>query len=223
MIRVMIVSDHPVSALGLYTLMNQQNDIEVVGQLPSGVEVLEEITKTQPDVLILDCYLINNHSEHLTREVIDLGLPVKIVVINPIIDETHLRSLLGAGVSGYILSNEPLDAIANTVRAVSNGETRLSSVLVKKVFDQETRNINYGKDLTRREKEVLALIVHGHSNAQIGEKLNISMGTVKNHLKKIYEKLGVHNRVEAMLLALQYGLVEQNKNKYLYLPETKTG
>jgi DNA-binding NarL/FixJ family response regulator len=223
MIRVMIVSDHPVSALGLYTLMNQQNDIEVVGQLPSVIEILEEITKTQPDVLILDCYLINNYAEHLTREVMNLGLPVKIMVIIPIIDEIHLRSLLGAGVSGYILSNEPLDAIANTVRAVLKGEMRLSSMLVKKVFDQDTRNIDYGKDLTRREKEVLALIVHGYSNAQIGEKLSIAMGTVKNHSKKIYEKLGVHNRVEAMLLALQYGLVEQNNNKYLYLPETSTG
>jgi DNA-binding NarL/FixJ family response regulator len=209
LIRILIVSDQPVSALGLHTLLSQQSDMEVIGHVSSGKDVLEKVAQIQPDVLLLDCYLIHNPADIIAREVSSLDMPVEIMAINPIIDEPHLKSLLEAGARGYLLSSEPLESITNAVRKVAAGERWLSSPLANRLLTQETRKIDHGESLTRREKEVLALMVKGHTNMQIAEHLAIAVGTVKNHLKNIYAKLGVHTRVEALLLAGEYGLVEQ--------------
>jgi DNA-binding NarL/FixJ family response regulator len=207
-IRILIVSDQPISALGLHTLLSQQSDMEVAGQATSGEDVLEKVARTLPDVLLLDCYLIHNPADIITREVSSLDIPVEIMAINPIIDEPHLKSLMEAGAKGYLLSSESLESITNAVRKVAAGEMWLSSPLANRLLTQETRKADHGESLTRREKEVLALMVKGHTNTQIAEQLSIAVGTVKNHLKNIYAKLGVHTRVEVLLLAGEYGLVK---------------
>jgi DNA-binding NarL/FixJ family response regulator len=204
LIRILIVSDQPISALGLHTLLSQQSDMEVVGQATSGEDVLEKVARSLPDVLLLDCYLIHNPADIITREVSSLDMPVEIMTINPIIDEPHLKSLLEAGAHGYMLTTEPLESITNAVRKVAAGEMWLSSPLANRLLTQETRKGDHGESLTRREKEVLVLMVKGHTNIQIAEQLSIAVGTVKNHLKNIYAKLEVHTRVEALLLVGEY-------------------
>jgi two-component system, NarL family, response regulator LiaR len=208
-IRILIVRDQPVTALGLHTLLSQQSDMEVVGHTTSGEGVLDKVAQIQPQVLLLDCYLIHNPADIITREVSSLDMPVEIMAVNPIIDEPHLKCLLEAGARGYMLTTEPLESITNAVRNVSAGKMWLSSPLVNRLLEQETRKIDQGESLTRREREVLALMFKGHTNMQIAEHLSIAVGTVKNHLKIIYAKLGVHTRVEALLLAWEYGLVEK--------------
>jgi DNA-binding NarL/FixJ family response regulator len=208
LIRILIVSDQPVSALGLHTLLNQQSDMEVMGHATSGEDVLEKVARIQPQVLLLDCYLIHNPADIIAREVSSLEMPVEIMAINPIIDEPHLKSLLEAGAVGYLLSSESLEHVVEAVRKVADGERWLSSPLVDRLLEQENRKGDHGESLTRREVEVLALMVKGHTNTQIAEHLSIAVGTVKNHLKNIYAKLGVHTRVEVLLLAGKYGLVK---------------
>lgn len=205
-IRVMIVSDHPVSALGLHTLFSQLSDIDVVSQLSSGEDIFLFVQNVRPDVLLLDTYLSNIPADILSDEVAALNVPVNILAINPIIDEVHLKSMVDAGVCGYLLANETLETVANTVRAVSKGEKRISSALEKIITIKLADQISDEIALTKREKEVLSLINLGYSNAQIGEELSIAIGTVKNHLKNIYSKLGVNSRVEALLMCMKYGL-----------------
>ncbi|MFU8771964.1 MAG: response regulator transcription factor, partial [Anaerolineales bacterium] len=92
LIRILIVSDQPVSALGLHTLLSQQSDMEVMGHATSGEDVLEKVARKKPQVLLLDCYLIHNPADIIAREVSSLDMPVEIMAINPIIDEPHLKS-----------------------------------------------------------------------------------------------------------------------------------
>jgi two-component system, NarL family, response regulator LiaR len=169
LIRILIVSDQPVSALGLHTLLSQQSDMEVMGHATSGEDVLEKVAQIQPDVLLLDCYLIHNPADIITREVSLLDMPVEIMAINPIIDEPHLKSLMEAGARGYMLTTEPLESLTNAVRKVAAGERWLSSPLANRLLEQETRKIDHEESLTRREREVLVLMVKGRTNMQIAE------------------------------------------------------
>lgn len=208
MIRVAFVSDQPLSALGLWALFNGQTDLELVRAFTSKDFVLDEIEQLALDILILDCYLLSNPSENIIRQIKTAKMTIPIFALNQIVDEQHFLTLMDAGVSGYLLSREPVDILLEAIFEVVNGGFRVSSLL-ETFLD---RNQPSPKDLlchlTERESEVLELVVGGYNNDQISERLHISMGTVKNHLKSIYKKLNVHTRIEAVLLALKYGLVE---------------
>lgn len=208
MIRVVIVSDQPLSALGLRTLLRDQDEFDLVGEFISEDAVVDEIDKLRPDILILDCYLLINPSEFIVREINNASLSIQILALNQIIDEQHFLSLIDAGVRGYLLTSEPLDVIVESIRDVAGGKLRVSTVLEIFLANQQPSPQDYLRDLTVREREVLTLIAGGYSNAQVAEKLHISIGTVKNHSKSIYKKLNVHTRVEAVLVALKHGLVE---------------
>jgi len=207
-IRAAFVSDQPLSALGLRTLLSEQAGVDLVGEFTSEDAVVDEIEKLKPDVLILDCYLLSNPSEFIVRKINADNWNLKIFALNQIIDEQHFLSLIDAGVRGYLLTNEPLDMIVEAIRDVASGVFRVSTVLDKFLTNHQPSPQDYLRDLSVREREVLTLIAGGYTNAQIAEKLHISMGTVKNHSKSIYKKLNLHTRVEAVLVALKHGLVE---------------
>lgn len=208
MIRVVFVSDQPLSALGLRTLLSSQAGLDLVGESTSKDDVVHLVKKLKPDILILDCYLLSNPSEFIVRQINAANMNLTIFAMNQIIDEQHFLSLIDAGVRGYLLTSEPLDVIVESIRDVAGGKLRVSTVLEIFLANQQPSPKDYLRDLTVREREILTLIAGGYSNDQIAEKLHISMGTVKNHSKSIYKKLNVHTRVEAVLLALKYGLVE---------------
>lgn len=208
MITVAFVSDQPLSALGLWALISGHDDIELVGAFTSELAIVDEIEKLKPDVLVLDCYLLSNPSEFIVRQVNEAKLGIEIFVLNQIIDEQHFLSLIDAGVKGYLLTSEPLDVLVESIRAVAGGAFRISAVVERFLTEHQPSSELFLHIITERERQVLALVAGGYTNAQIAEKLHISMGTVKNHSKSIYKKLNVHTRVEAVLLALKYGLVE---------------
>jgi DNA-binding NarL/FixJ family response regulator len=208
MIRVAFVSDQPLSALGLRTLISDQDEFDLVGEFTSENAVLDEIKKLKPDVVILDCYLLNNPSELLVMKIVEENLGVNTIALNQIIDEQHFLSLMDAGVRGYLLTSESLDVILKALRDVAEGQMSVSAVLRKLFTSPQPSAHDYFSDLTAREREVLILIAEGYSNFQIAEGLFISVGTVKNHSKSIFRKLNVHTRVEAVLLGLKHGLVE---------------
>jgi DNA-binding NarL/FixJ family response regulator len=208
MIRVVFVSDQPLSALGLRTLISDQDEFDLVGEFSSEDAVVKAIKKLKPEVVILDCYLLITPSELLVRQIETANLGVNTIALNQIIDEQHFLSLIDAGVRGYLLTSEPLDVIVESIIDVAGGKLRVSTVLEIFLANQQPFPKDYLRDLTVREREILTLIAGGYSNDQIAEKLHISMGTVKNHSKSIYKKLNVHTRVEAVLLGLKHGLVE---------------
>jgi DNA-binding NarL/FixJ family response regulator len=208
MIRVAFVSDQPLSALGLQTLLSIQTEFDLVGEFTSEDDVLSVIKQLKPDVVILDCYLLINPSEFLVRQIIEANLGVNTIALNQIIDEQHFLSLMDAGVCGYLLTNEPLDVIITAIHDVAEGQLRVSEVLRKFITSSQPSAQDLLLDLTAREREVLTLIAEGYSNFQIAEGLCISVGTVKNHSKSIFRKLNVHTRVEAVLFGLKHGLVD---------------
>lgn len=208
MIRVVFVSDQPLSALGLWALLRGQNDLELVGIFTSNDGVVDETIKLNPDVLILDCYLLSNPSEYIVRQIKAANLIVPIFALNQIVDEPHFLSLIDAGVRGYLLTRESVDTLLEAIFEVADGGFRVSSLLEGFLVKNQPSSKDLLSDLTEREREVLALIAGGDTNARIAEILHISMGTVKNHSKSIYQKLNVHTRVEAVLVALKHGLVE---------------
>lgn len=210
LIRTAFVSDQPLSALGLRTLLNGQADFELVGEFSSDDAIVNQVKKKNPDILILDCYLLINPSEFIVRQITSAQLAVKILAINQIIDEQHFQSLINAGVTGYLLSSESLDVIIKSIYAVAGGQFCVTESLKIFLPSHQASAPSDMRDLTAREHEVLMLIAEGYTNVQIAEKLSISMGTVKNHSKSIYKKINVHTRVEAVLMGLKHGLVEIN-------------
>jgi DNA-binding NarL/FixJ family response regulator len=207
MIRVVFVSDQPLSALGFRTLLRDQPDLELVAEFTSEDDILDGIETLKPEILILDCYLLLNPSEFIVKQISNAGLDINIVILNQIIDEQHFRSLYDAGVKGYLLTSEPLDTLLESIHDVAVGQSRISVVLESFLARMQPSPQDLLHFLTTREKEVLTLISNGFTNTQIAEKLCISMGTVKNHSKSIYKKINVHTRVEAVLFSLKNGLV----------------
>lgn len=207
MIRIAFVSDQPISALGLRTLLKDQTGIELIGEYRSNDHLMNQFEKNQPDVLILDCYLLFNPSDYLVRQINQSGFNMKICVLNQIIDEEHFLALVNARVNGYLLTNEPLHVIVTAIHRIAAGEMVVSAILEKFL----NKNLLTGQDdslrLTSREYEVLNLLASGYSNAQIADELYVSLGTVKNHSKSIYKKLNVHTRIEAVLSGLKHGLI----------------
>ena len=210
MIRVAFVSDQPLSALGLWALFNSQHDLELVRAFTSKDFVLDEIEQLALDILILDCYLLSNPSENIIRQIKNAKMTIPIFALNQIVDEQHFLTLMDAGVSGYLLTREPVDILLEAIFEVANDGFRVSSLLEAFLANNQPSAKDLLRHFTEREREVLTLVVEGYHNHQISERLHISMGTVKNHLKSIYKKLNVHTRVEAVLVALKHGLVELN-------------
>ena len=210
MIRVAFVSDQPLSALGLWALFNSQHDLELVRAFTSKDFVLDEIEQLALDILILDCYLLSNPSENIIRQIKNAKMTIPIFALNQIVDEQHFLTLMDAGVSGYLLTREPVDTLLEAINVVADGGFRVSSLLEAFLANNQPSAKDLLRHFTEREREVLTLVVEGYHNHQISERLHISMGTVKNHLKSIYKKLNVHTRVEAVLVALKHGLVELN-------------
>lgn len=208
MIRIAFVSDQPLSALGLKTLLSDRGEFDLVGAFTSEDAVVEEIEKLKLDVLILDCYLLSNPSEFIVRQINAANRNITIMALNQIIDEQHFLALMDAGIRGYLLTREPLETLLESIFDVAAGAVRVSGVLEGFLVKNQPSPQKLLRDLTEREHEVLTLMAGGYTNARIAEKLHISMGTVKNHSKSIYQKLNVHTRVEAVLLGLKHGLVE---------------
>lgn len=211
MIRVVFVSDQPISALGLRTLLSNQAGLGLVGEFSSGNDVVHLVKKLKPDILIIDCYLLENPSEFIVRQIHDANLGINFIALSQIIDEQHFRSLVDEGVKGYLLTSEPLNAMIEAIFDVAVGKFRVSAALERFLTDSRSSPQEHWWKLTPREREILALIAGGYSNTQIAESLSISVGTVKNHSKNIFKKLNVHTRVEAVLFGLKHGLVEIKK------------
>jgi len=208
MIRTAFVSDQPLTALGLRTLLNDCDVFDLVGEFTSKDNIVKGIQKLEPDILILDCYLLINPSEFIIREINKANLRIPIIALNQIIDEQHFLSLINAGIGGNLLTHEPLNVIHESIQDVAEGVFRISAELENIHPNQISSSEELLRDLTKREREVLTLVSAGYTNPQIAEKLHISMGTVKNHIKSLYKKLNVHTRVEVVLLCLKHGLVE---------------
>ena len=210
-IRVLIVDDHAVVREGLRTFLALQDGIEVAGEAQDGEEALERVAELHPDVVVMDLVMPRLDGVGAMRELQRLERAPRVLVLTSFLDDERLMPAIEAGAAGYLLKNVDPAELARAVRAAHAGEAMLDPTvaarLVERIASRERAILTRLDALTRREREVLEHIAHGHSNKQIARELGVAEKTVKTHVGHLLAKLGVTDRTQAALLAVKERLV----------------
>jgi DNA-binding NarL/FixJ family response regulator len=217
-IRTMIVDDHALFRRGLEMVLDEEPDIELVGQASDGAEAVEKAAESLPDVVLMDVRMPRSNGIEACRAMKEAAPSAKIVILTISDEEEDLFEAIRAGASGYLLKDIPLDEVADTVRAVHGGQSLINPSMAGKLLtefatlakrdDEERAQELPAPRLTEREMQVLKLVARGMNNRDIAKELFISENTVKNHVRNILEKLQIHSRMEAVMVAVREKLIE---------------
>jgi DNA-binding NarL/FixJ family response regulator len=210
MISILLVDDHAILRDGLKNILSFENDIIVVGEAISGEEALKLSDELSPDVIIMDINLPGMNGVETTAVIKAKNPDVRILVLTMYTHDEYLMSALKAGADGYLLKDAPSEHVVEAINAVYRGESMITPSMTKKLVNIHLQQTQVKKDesnLTDREQEVLIGLVEGLSNKEIAEKLFISDKTVKIHVSKIFKKLEVKSRSQAVIYAVQNQLV----------------
>lgn len=210
-IRVLVADDHTLFRDGLRALLASIPDIEVVGEAASGKEALKLVIEYQPDVILMDIQMPDLNGIEATRQILHTSPHVGIIVLTMFQDDDSVFAAMRAGARGYVLKGADQSVLLRAMRAVANGESLFSPEIAARLMHFFT---NLGPasrseifpELTDREREILSFIADGQTNADIAEKLVISMKTVRNHVSNIFSKLQVADRAQAAIRAREAGL-----------------
>ena len=207
-IRVFLVDDHAMLRKGLRFFLTGFDDLELVGEAASGKEAIRLCAELQPDVVLMDMVMPDMDGAAATQAIRQQSPSVEVIALTSFQEEDLIERALQAGAISYLLKNVSAQALAEAIRRAHAGHSTLApeatEVLVK-ATRQRAGQHDYG--LTERELEVLSLLVEGLSNAEIAERLVVSVATVKFHVRGILSKLGVSSRTEAVALAWQQSLI----------------
>lgn len=214
-IRVVLVDDQGLFREGLRTLLSVHDDVEVVGEARDGSEALETVRALDPDVVLMDLRMPGMDGVEATRRLVESGSRARVVALTTFDDDDSVLHVLRAGAVGYLLKDVPSAQLLEAVRAAARGESFLQPSVAAKVVAELQRtpsraargNEALAEPLTERELEVLGELARGASNKDIGERLHLAEGTVKNHVTQILGKLAVSDRTRAALRARELGLV----------------
>src|SRR6187549_1548841 len=214
-IRVLVADDQSMVRAGFRMLLADEQDIEVVAEAENGREAVEKTARFNPGVILMDIRMPELDGLQATRRILAEDNDARILILTTFDLDEYVYEALSAGASGFVLKDDSPEQLLAAIRTVAAGEALLSPAVTKRVIREFTRlprpEQPQGLDqLTEREREVLALIAEGRSNAEIGEQLFISETTVKTHVTHVLQKLGLRDRVQAVVLAYQAGLVEAN-------------
>ena len=212
MIKVLIADDHAIVRAGLRALLVEAAAFDLVGEAVGGYEAIELVGKTTPDVLILDLSMPDLDGISVTRQIKPQFPDLKILILTLHEDEALLKEAIKAGAAGYILKRAAEAELISAIQVILRGDIYVDPALLRGLIEEspqpQVNQEEQSEPLTRRETEVLRLIVDGYTNRQIGLELNISIRTVEGHRANIADKLGLHSRVELVRYARQHGLIE---------------
>jgi len=214
MIRVFITDDHEMYLEGLALLLGRQEGIEVVGTAQSGKDLLSRLNDIQADILLLDVYLPDMGEEELLQSIRASRQDLKIIYLTLLRGTRYIHKLTRHNIQGYVLKNATLDELLTALQTVQNGSSYFSKDINIGDRDEDFRNTITIEDkqideiLSRRELEVLKLICREYSNAEIADKLFLSVSTVETHRKNLIAKLGVNNTVGLVKFALRNKLID---------------
>jgi DNA-binding NarL/FixJ family response regulator len=217
-IRVLIADDHALFRRGLEMVLDEEQDIELVGQASDGTEAVARAGESLPDVVLMDIRMPKTSGIQAARAMKEAAPSAKIVMLTISDEEEDLFEAIRAGASGYLLKDIPLDEVADAVRAVHGGQSLINPSMAGKLLSEFATLARRDEDerpqqvpapkLTDREMEVLKLVARGMNNRDIAKELFISENTVKNHVRNILEKLQIHSRMEAVMIAVREKLIE---------------
>jgi NarL family two-component system response regulator LiaR len=214
-IRILIVDDHPVMREGLRAILETQPDMELVGEARDGNEAVSRARALKPDVIIMDLALPNKDGVEATREIMRNNPLAKVLILSNYLEDEMVFGVIKAGALGYMIKQASPHDLRQAVRTVYQGKSALDPAVQRKLVDRvaqpDQKTPSIGDDLTGREREVLQLMAQGYSNQQIAGELSVEKGTVRFHVSNILRKLGLANRTQAVLYAVQNGLAKTGK------------
>jgi two-component system response regulator DevR len=212
-VRLMLVDDHEVVRLGLKSLIQRFKNIEIVAEAATEAEAVAEALKHRPDVILMDIRLDGGSGIEATRQIKAQLTDTKVIMLTSFADQELLFDAIRAGAVGYVLKQVGTGELIRTIEAASRGESILDPALTPTLFDAVRTSMKREEtlafdDLTKQEIQVLALMMEGNTNKQIGDEMFLSHGTVRNYVSNILGKLQVHNRSEATAYAIHHHLTE---------------
>jgi DNA-binding NarL/FixJ family response regulator len=207
-IRVLIVDDHPVVRDGLSAMFSADPGFEVVGEAANGADAVRRAAGLDPDVILMDLRMPELDGVSAIGELARRGTRARVLVLTTYDTDSDVLPALGAGATGYLLTDAPRKHLFRAVRAAAAGETTLSPTVATRLVGQVRASAAQRDALSARESEVLELIAAGATNREAAARLFISEATVKTHLLHIYAKLGVSDRAAAVAEAFNRGLLQ---------------
>lgn len=217
-VRVLVADDHSMVRAGFRMLLTGERDIEVVAEASNGLEAVAKTKLLNPGVILMDIRMPEIDGIEATRRILAANSAARILILTTFGLDEYIYEALCVGASGFMLKDDPPEQLISAVRTVAVGNALLSPAITKRVIRQFTRipraapPKEFG-ELTEREHEILRLIATGLSNAEIGHKVYISETTVKTHVTHILQKLGLRDRVQAVVLAYQTGLFDRGPDE----------
>jgi DNA-binding NarL/FixJ family response regulator len=213
-IGVLLADDQAMLRAGFRMILESDPDISVVDEAANGEQAVASTRRLRPDVVLMDIQMPEVDGLHATRQITDDGeLRSRVVILTTFERDEYVFEALQAGASGFLLKNAPPEELLRAVRVVAAGDALLAPSVTRRIIEQFARgavNPQRGaqlESLTQREREVLTMLARGRSNAELAGELFVSEGTVKTHVSNLLAKLGLRDRVQAVVLAYESGLV----------------
>jgi len=214
LIKLILADDHAVVRSGLRMLLEVQADIEIVAEVENGTDAVRQTMLLKPDIVLMDIQMPGLNGIEATKQIKELAPQTAVLALTMYEDDQYFFEMLHAGASGYVPKRAAPDELLTAIRAVGRGEVYLYPSLASRLVQDYLKRAESGDqkyvydDLTPREREVLTLIAEGLTNAEIAEKLVISVKTVDRHRENIMRKLNLHSRIDLVKYALKIGLID---------------
>lgn len=215
-IKVLVADDQVILSEGLCTLLSLEEDMDVLGSVQNGKEVLKFIKSKVPDIILMDIRMPVMDGVECTKIVREKYPNIKILILTTFDDDEYIQQALKNGASGYMLKDLTADKLSSAIRDVHHGNTVMHQRITEKIIFGISKSNSIpkaiktmeGETLTPRETEILKLLAQGLTNSEIAAKLYLSEGTVKNYITMLYDKTGIKGRTKLMSYAIQCGLLE---------------
>jgi NarL family two-component system response regulator LiaR len=215
-IRVLICDDQVIVREGLEMILSADREIDVVGLAGDGYEAVQMVSEKKPDIVLMDLKMPGMNGVRATDEIRKKHPGVRVLVLTTFAEDEWVFDAIRSGASGYLLKGTPRQELIAAVKGTAAGNSYIDPAVGGKVLSEMARSESHkqsmiANDLSERELDVLRLLAKGFSNAEIAEKLNLTRGTVRNYISAILAKLGVSDRTQAAVLAVNFGLAENQK------------
>jgi DNA-binding NarL/FixJ family response regulator len=214
-VRILLVDDQPLLRAGFRMVLGAEDDLDIVAEAGDGLEAVELSRRLLPDVVLMDIRMPRMDGVAATRAIIDARLPVRVLILTTFDLDEYVVGALRAGASGFLAKDVPAEDLVTAIRTVAAGDAVVAPRILKRLLDRfadalpdpaATPPMALGT-LTEREREVLVQVARGLSNAEIARALSVSETTIKTHVGHVLTKLGLRDRVQAVVLAYETGLV----------------